>query len=115
MGIKDLFTSFSALSEFGNLSRSILPIMTDKDVSIIEKRKTLCQLVDNLSEKAFNNKIVLGQIFKIINMKEEICKEYVDTESQVNGILEWCPRLKEHKKELSKEVEKARKSCGMKI
>lgn len=115
MGLKDLKNAYSALTEFGLLARSIEPIMTDADISRNEKRKALSDLCNNLSESTFNNKIVVAQIMKIINMKEDVSKESPDTVAQVNEILRWCPRMAIHRKELTKEVEKHRKLYGMKL
>lgn len=113
--IKDLFGAYPALQEFGVLAKSIHPIMTDPSVSRDTKRKTLNDLVNSLSDKAFSNSIVVGQIMKIINMKQEICKDYKDTETQVDGILSWCPRMKEHREVLVKEVGEHRKQYRMKL
>ncbi len=115
MGLKDLVTAAPALQEFGLLARGIEPIMTDPTVSREEKRKVLSQLVNELSDKAFNNKIVIEQVFKIINMKEEECKKFEDTESQVDFIIGWCPRLEQKREALSKEVEKHRKQFRVKV
>jgi hypothetical protein len=115
MGFKDLVTSAPPLQEFGMLARVIQPIMTDPKETREVKRNTLCGLVDNLSEKTFNNKIVVNQIMKIINMKEDICKEYPDALAQMNGILSWLPRMIKHIDMIKKEVVKARKSYGLKV
>ncbi len=115
MGLKDLITAAPALQEFGLLARGIEPIMTDPEVSRDEKRKILSQLVDNLSDKAFNNKIVIEQVFKIINMKEDECQKFWDEKSQTDFIIGWCPRLAQKRDELSKEVAKHRKQFKMKV
>lgn len=115
MGLKDLKTAYASLQEFSLLAQSIKPIMTDPAVSREEKRKALSGLCNTLSEPAFNNGIVVKQIMTIINMKEDVCKEYPDTITQVNGILAWCPRMAIHRKDLTKEAEKHRKQYGLNI
>ncbi len=115
MSIKDLVTSYPALQEFGNMARAILPIMTDPNENRDSKRKALNNLANELSEKTFKNKIIAQQIMQIINMGEEVCEEYPDAESQVQGILSWIPRMELHRDILKKEVIKHRKSFGLKI
>ncbi len=87
--------------------------MLDSELSRGEKRKILNDMVNGLSEKCFNNDTVADQIIIIINMKEEVCREYKDTQSQVNGILEWLPRMVKYKNKLTKAVSKSRKSFGL--
>lgn len=106
---------FSALQELSVLSQAILPTMTDPKVPRTEKRKTLCVMVDGLSEKTFKSKYIAKQIMGIINMKEDVCKEYGSTEAQVDGICGWCPRMKEHRDLLVKEVTRHRKQYGLTI
>lgn len=115
MGIKDLLKTPGALQEFGVMARTIEKTMTDSKVSRKDKRAALSGMVNTLSESTFNNPQVLKMIMQIINMKEDVCKEYPDTISQVNGVLGWCPRMAIHRKELTKEVEKHRKKYGLKI
>lgn len=59
MGKLSLF-KFKELSEFGNMARAILPVMTDPKISRDRKRQTLRDLTENLSEKAFGNDVVAG-------------------------------------------------------
>jgi hypothetical protein len=97
------------------MTRAILPIMTDAEVSRDTKRKTLNTLVIELSDRTFANGMVAKQIMEIINMKEEVCKEYDDTNAQVVGILSWLPRMSVHRDKLAEEVKKHRKSYGLKL
>ena len=113
-GIKDILGGYSSLQEFGLLVNAIKPIMIDTETSRDEKRKVLCQLVDKLSEKSFNNSIVLKQIFIIINMKEEECKKFIDTQTQVDSIITWLPRMSEKYNELYKEVSNHRRKFNLK-
>ena len=115
MGIKNLITSYPALQEFGLVAKAILPLMTDVNVSRTEKRGILNDAVNGLSDKTFNNSMVADQIMIIINMKEDVCREYPDTESQVNGILEWLPRMSKHRDKLYRKVKQSRKSFGLKL
>jgi len=115
MGLKDLIHTPSALQEFGVMAKPIKDTMIDPKVSRKDKRKALSDMCDSLSEPTFNNGQVIKMIMSIINMKEEVCKEYGDTIAQVNGILSWLPRMATHRKELTKEVEKHRKKYGLNI
>ncbi len=94
---------------------AILPVMTDPNIPRDGKRQTLSMMVDELSEETFKLKPVAEQIMTIINMKEDVCKEYPDSESQVNGILEWLPRFKQHRDLLLKEVKNHRRQYGLVI
>jgi hypothetical protein len=109
VNIKDLVTAYPSLTEIGLLSRAIVPFMTDPTVNREEKRFILNDMVNQLSERSFKNEFVADQIMIIINMKEEICKEYPDVKSQVAGILSWLPRMEYHKDKLVKVVSKNRK------
>ena len=101
-------------SEFRFALNAIQPIMTDSEVSRDAKRKTLSMLADELSEKTFKLKPVARMIMTIINMKEEVCREYADSESQMEGILGWLPRFKEHRDMLLQEVKHHRKNYRLK-
>ncbi len=105
---------FSAMQELGISLRAIQPIMTDAKELREKKRRTLNMMVNELSEDTFKRGFVINQIMPIINMKEEICKEYTDTEGQVEGILRWLPRMRKHQDKLKKEVNKHRKKFGLK-
>lgn len=114
MSVLSLF-QFKQLSEFGNMARAILPVMTDPKISRDEKRKTLRQLTENLSEKTLKNGVVAGQIMEIINMKEDECRKFLNTNVQVNAILSWLPRMECHWGKLAERVKKNRAKYGLKI
>lgn len=95
--------------------QAIQPTMTDPNVPREEKRRTLSAMVEELSEDTFKLEPVADQIMIIINMEEEVCREYDDTDSQVEGILSWLPRMAKHRERLTKEVQKHRKKCGLKL
>lgn len=106
---------FNESSELKFALEAIKPIMIDSEVSREDKRKTLNMMVNELSEGTFKLTPVAEQIMEIINMKEEVCKEYSDTESQVEGILSWLPRMRQHRDVLKKEVGKHRKEYKLKL
>jgi hypothetical protein len=93
----------------------ILPVMTDAKISRTAKRKTLSDAVEQMPEKVFANNLIANQVMTIINMKEDVCKEYPNAEAQVNGILSWIPKMELHRKMLEKQVIKNRKKYGLKI
>ncbi len=113
--IKDIATSFPALQEFGMMAKLIQPVMEDSKLGRDEKRKALSGLTNMLSDKTFANSLVVDQIMKIINMKEDVCKEYEDTEAQVEGILSWLSRMRQYRDKLKKEVEKHRGQYKLKV
>lgn len=105
-----------AMQEFGQYAQMILPVMTDPNIPREKKRETLNEMVNNLSEGTFKLDIVAEQIMEIMDTGEKsdsICKEYEDTDSQVMGILEWCPRMRYHKDKLYKVVREHRKQYGL--
>jgi hypothetical protein len=103
----------TALQEFGLAAKAMQPTMSDPAISREDKRETLNAYVNTLSEKCFQNTLVGDQIVIIINMKEDVCKEYPDTQSQVDGIISWLPRMAYHKDKLVKSVAKNRKEYGL--
>ena len=103
------------MQELGLLSMAILPIMKDPEVSREDKRKVLCAMVDELKEDTFKRGFWAKMIMGLINMKEEVCKEYEDAEAQTDGILSWLPRMEQHRDSLLKEVKKNRKQFGLKV
>ena len=103
----------TAWAEFGIAARIIVPTMTDAKLKRSTKRKTLCAMVNELTEDTFKHGVIAKQIMKIINMKEDVCKEYHSTDAQVKGILSWLPRMELHRDKLTKTVEKYRKEYGL--
>lgn len=77
-----------------------------------KRRKALCKVVDSLSKETFP--FCLPLIFGVINMDKTVCGEYGNSESQVDGILEWLPRMGEYSDLLLEEVRRHRKSYGLK-
>ena len=110
-----MLTHPNEASEFRFALNAIQPIMTDPEVLRDEKRKTLSMMANELSEKTFKLKPVARMIMTIINMKEDVCQEYTDSEEQTEGILGWLPRFKEHRGMLLQEVKRHRKDYGLKI
>jgi NAD-dependent DNA ligase len=104
-----------AAQEFSLSLQAIQLVMTDPKASRDDKRKTLSGMVNQLSENTFKLKPIAEQIMTIINMKEEVCREYPDSESQTDGILVWLPRFKEHREMLLGEVKRNRKQFGLVI
>lgn len=113
MDILGLIKNYSGAQELSLALQSVQNIMTDSKASRTEKRKTLRMVVDGLSEKTFNSKFVAKQIITVINMKEDVSKEYQNTESQVQSILGWLPRMKQHRGLLVTAVTKNRKQLGL--
>lgn len=105
----------NAANEFRFALDAIKPIMTDPKVSRGEKRSTLNVMVNGLSGDTFKLKPVARMIMTIINMKEEVCREYPDSKAQVKGILDWLPRFGEHRDMLLEEVKRHRKGYKLKI
>ncbi len=99
--------------EFRVAIGTIQPIMVDGAKGREEKRKTLCGMVDSLSDGCFAR--FVPQIIGIINMGEEVCREYSDSESQVRGILGWLPRMEKFHSKLLKEVKKQRRKYRLVI
>lgn len=101
--------------EFQAGIRAIQPVMMDKDVLAGEKRRVLCAMVDNLSQEVFDKPYIADAIITMINVKENICKQYDSVDSQVNGILGWLPRMKQYRSKLEKYVKEYRSKYGMEL
>lgn len=101
--------------EFSLACQVILPIMADPKETRDIKRATLNMMVSELSDKTFSLKSVAKQIMTIINMKQDACEEYVDSNAQTDGILEWLPRMKEHRGILLEEVKRHREEYRLNI
>ncbi len=104
-----------AVREFQFALQTIQSIMIDSKASREEKRQALCMMVNELSEDTFKLKPIVKQILTIINMKEDICREYADGETQTNGILGWLPRMREHRDLLFGEVKKHRRKYRLDV
>jgi hypothetical protein len=104
-----------ALTEMGNCAKAILPTMTDPTVSKEDKRITLNTMVNELSESTFKQGVIADQIMVIINMQEEECAKFEDTEEQVDFILTWLPRMELHKDRLAKKIAFNRKKFGLEV
>jgi len=94
---------------------TIQPLMTDEKQSRETKRKILCGMVDSLSDKTFNLEPIAEKIITVINMKEDVCKEYPNSEAQVKGILEWLPRIIKYRGMLLDKVKNNRKQYGLEV
>jgi hypothetical protein len=105
----------SALQELAKYSNVIKPVMTDPEIPRTVKRKTLNDMVEMLTPNTFKQGIVADQIMLIINMKEEECKLFSNTEMQVNSILVWLPRMSLHRDKLYKKVANNRKNYGLEV
>ncbi len=103
------------LSEFKFAVDAIAPIMTDPQETRDKKRATLNMMVNELTERTFKLLPIAEQIMDIINMKQDVCMEYADSESQTDGILKWLPRMKEFRDILSEEVKKHRGIYQLKV
>lgn len=100
----------TALQEFSYGVKIIKPVMNES-VPREERRKALCGMIDGLSDDTFKRGVIINRIFKMnmIDMSEVISCQYDKAEAQVEGILGWLPRMRQHKDKLTKEVEKHRK------
>lgn len=101
--------------EFQPAVRALSPILTDKTVSVEEKRKCINKIVSQLSDKTFNKSYIQDVIISWINVKKEISELYADTKSQVDFILTWLPRMAEHRDKIEKYVKTYRKQLGLKL
>ena len=77
-------------------------------------RKLLNDKVNKLTDKTFNKSYTADVIITYINAKQEICKQYSDTKAQVDGVLEWLPKMVKYRDKLEKYISKERKKYGLK-
>ena len=104
-----------AVQEFKFALDAIAPVMNDQRETRENKRKTLNMMVNALTEETFKLLPVAEQIIGIINMKQDICMEYADSQSQVEGILEWLSRMKAYRDILLGEVKNHREEYQLKV
>jgi len=88
----------SMQAEFAKGAIKIYGIMINPFIPKKKKRETLCKFVEGLSEDTFNAYPL--HVIEVINKKEKVCKEYADSEAQADGVLEWLPRMKNHRERL---------------
>lgn len=101
--------------EFSLSLQAIQSIMTDPNETSEVKRETLSTMVNELSDKAFNLRVIAEQVMTIINMKQEVCKEYPSVDVQVDGIIEWLPRMAKYRDMLIDEVTKQRRKFSLQL
>ena len=99
--------------EFMRAVLGISSIMLDDKITREDKRKTLCKAVEELSEDAFVKYI--PEIIVIINKKRDVSSEYEDSEKQLEGVLEWLPRMRQFSEMLLEIIKERRKRFGLKI
>lgn len=106
----------SAIREFA-MAAQILSTVMVPNVPREERRKALNTILGELSEDTFKRGVIADRILKMnmIDMGEEISKQHEDTESQVEGILSWLPRMKLHRDRLKDKVKRHRKKYGLKV
>jgi hypothetical protein len=82
-----------------------------------ERRKVLCGMIDGLSENTFNRPLMIKRIFKMkmIDFSEAMSNKYKTVDEQVEGVLSWLPRFKQHRELLKQEIIKYRNKFGLKI
>jgi molecular chaperone DnaK (HSP70) len=97
------------VQEFGFMLKAAEPVLRNDMATREEKRRSFAILVDSLSDETFKDKYIGKQLIVMINMKEEICKEFSNSESQIKDILTRLPRMQYHIKEITKAVNKRRK------
>lgn len=105
----------SAATELGTMLQAIQPVMVDTQITRDEKRSALNTTVNSLSEDTFKRGFIAERIIDIINMDEKTCEGYDSVESQVQGILEWLPRMEQHLHILQKRIKRARKHYKLNI
>ena len=101
--------------ELQNGLKAIEPVLKDPSIPRQEKRKTLNQMVENLSDKTFEQGYVANIIIRMINMKEEICKQFKNTDAQVVEILSTMPRMAKHRDKLNDTVKSYRKQYKLTV
>jgi len=107
---------FSALQEFTYAANILSPLLVPS-VTREERRKALNVVINELSDDTFKRGVIINRMLKMnmIDMSEGISKQYNNAEAQVEGIISWMPRMKQHRDKLKKAVVKHRKEYKLNI
>jgi hypothetical protein len=104
--------------EFQSATRVLSPMFEEAkngNISIQELRSAINGAVGELSEETFSKDFIADTILSWINVREDVSKQFPDTNTQVQSILLWLPRMAWHKDRLEKYVNKYRKQYGLKL
>ena len=112
MSIEDLNRVAKAQSEFKDFARHINKV-SKTNMSKEEKRAELCKAVDNLSENAYIQHFT--QLLEVIQSSKKNCEPYEDSEAQVENIMEWLPRLEDHRELVLLIIQGRRKKYKLKV
>ena len=99
-------------AEFINKSRFLLPLR-NPFASREKKREALSKFTNSLTEDTF--KATIPYIVDMVNKKEDVCRKFIDTSSQVDDIISWLPRMKEQREFLILVIKEIRGKYGLEV
>jgi hypothetical protein len=80
-----------------------------------KQRETFSLLLNQLTEETFQKEEVAMAIIGMINMLEDVCKEYENADAQVNGIISFLPRMEYWRVKLEEVVKESRQKYNLPI
>lgn len=99
--------------EFTEWLKEVNDISVNVTINTDQKRKIFNRKIYKLSDIAFNAHF--DKLMKIVQSRKEDCEKFKDTESQVEAIISWLPRMKPKEKRVAKIIAKRRKSFKLKV
>ena len=99
--------------EFTEWLKDVHSISVNLTINNEQKRKIFRRKLDKLSQVALD--CHFKKIMQIIQKEKENCAQYKDSETQVNAIIMWLPRLKEKRDIVLKIIQKRRKNFKLAI
>jgi hypothetical protein len=101
--------------DFQGLVYSWQQYLKDNTDTRVKKRETFNLLLNQLREEVFQKEEVAIAIIGMINMLEDVCKEYENTDAQVNGIISFLPRMEYWRVKLEEVVKESRQKYNLPI
>lgn len=99
--------------EFMEWLKEVNAISLNVTISREQKRKMLRRKLDQLSQVAYDNHY--KKIMQIIQSEKANCEEYKDTETQVDAINKWLPRLESKRDKVTEIIRKRRKGFKLNL
>jgi hypothetical protein len=87
--------------------------MSKQELTREEKRKKLCEYLNELNEDVYI--VNFPHIVAIIQKSKDNCKPFKNSREQVDDILSWLPRLKDHEELLLLYIQERRKKYGLEV
>lgn len=113
MPIEDLNRVADTQKSFLSFAFEVAKISNNPFISKGKKKKLFCEKLDALDEGAYIQNF--PQILEAVQSSRKGCEQFDDSEAQVNNIMEWLPRLKDHRELVVLIIQERRKKYKLKV